>query len=371
MLTFREYLEFSELEENIDEGLLSTLAGITDAGISGVGTFGKQVVRGLGNTGWGATKAVKNAAGSVFGSRESRKQSRKDLVSNLGQVTKGVTQTLTSPAAGLWRGVEAGMDPFFTMKPSGKGGWGEMLGTRGEYTPPWEELISKLYSTKDQNERIKIISQMKKFYSTQYQELERKNKEKRDQKAKMANAEPYIMPKVPESSFFDNNISDYIEDVYKAHEQGKRLTVNNEKPEVFIKKLLIAYINSNEKNQALDMKLGTILKEYFSQIRVKNLSTPEDLKIDLTKANISKISNYINSVYLYIKKEDEIRLPKNLDNFLKSLTFIRDKILSSDGFNKNLHKKIEELRNQADEIINNYSPGGVSHYDSAYWARGS
>jgi hypothetical protein len=356
MLTFREYLEFSELEENIDEGLLSTLAGITDAGISGVGTFGKQVVRGLGNTGWGAVKAAKNAAGSVFGSRESRKQSRKDLVSNLGQVTKGVAQTLTSPAAGLWRGVEAGMNPFSTMKPSGKGGWGEMLGTRGEYAPPWEELISKLYSTKDQNERIKIISQMKKFYSTQYQELERKNKEKRDQKAKRANAEPYIMPKVPESSFFDNNISQYIEDIYKAHEQGKRLVVNDERPEIFIKKLLIAYIGSGEKNQNLNTKLNTILKEYFSQIRVKNLGTPEDLKIDLTKENINKISNYINSVYLSIKKEDEIRLPKDLESFIKSLKFIRDKVLSNDGFNRNLYQKIEQLKNQTNEIINHYSP---------------
>ena len=372
MITFKEYLEFSELEESLSEGIGSTAAGILDAGVSGVGTLGKQVVRGLGNTGWGAVKAAKNAAGSIFGSRESRKQSRKDLVSNLGQVTKGVAQTLTSPAAGLWRGVEAGMDPFSAMKSGGKGGWGEMLGTRGEYAPPWEELISKLYSTKDQNERIEIISQMKKFHLMKYKELEKKDREKREKMAKMANAEPYIMPEVPESDFLNSGaISDYIEDIYKAHEQGKRLTVNNEKPEVFIKKLLIAYIGSGAKNKELDMKLGTMLKEYFSQIRVKNLSTPEDLKIDLTKANMNKISNYINSVYLDIKKEDEIRLPKNLDNFLKSLTFIRDKILSSDGFNKNLHKKIEELRNQADEIINNYSPGGVSHYDSTYWARGS
>jgi len=43
MLTFKEYLEFSEfsdLENDINEGLISTLGGITDAGISGVGKFG-------------------------------------------------------------------------------------------------------------------------------------------------------------------------------------------------------------------------------------------------------------------------------------------------------------------------------------------
>jgi uncharacterized membrane-anchored protein YjiN (DUF445 family) len=195
---------------------------------------------------------------------------------------------------------------------------------------------------------------MKKFYSTQLKELERKDREKREKMANMANAEPYIMPKIPESSFFDNNISQYIEDIYKAHEQGKRLTVDNEKPEVFIKKLLIAYLNSHEKNQELDAKLNTILKEYFSQIRIKKLNTPEDLNIDLIKSNTSKISNYINSVYLSIKKEDEVILPKNLDKFLKSLTFIRDKILSPDGFNKNLHQKIDELRSKTNEIIKNY-----------------
>jgi hypothetical protein len=364
MLTFREYLEFSELEEAISEW--GPIAGMVDAGISGTGTFVKQLGRGFGNAGWGGVKAAANVAGSVFGSKESRKRARQNLGSNLAQVRRGVTQTLTSPAAAVWRGVEAGMDPFSAMKTGDKGGWGEMFGTRGEYAPPWQELISKLNSTKDKNERIKIISQMKKFYSTQYEELERKNREKRERREKIASAEPHIMPKIPESGFFDNNISQYIEDIYKAHEQGKRLVVNDEKPEIFIKKLLIAYINSHEKNQELDAKLKTILREYFGQIKIKNLNEPEDLKIELDKGNIRKISDYINSVYLSIKKEDEIRLPKNLDKFLKSLTFIRDKILSPDGFNKNLHQKIEELRNQADEIINNYSPGGIEHYDLAY-----
>ena len=294
MLTFREYLEFSELEESLSEW--GPIAGMVDAGISGTGTLFKQIGRGLANTSWGGVKAVANTAGSVFGSKESRKKSRQNLFSNLAQATKGVTQTLTSPAAAVWRGVEAGRDPFSAMKPGDKGGWKEMLGVRGEYAPPWQELLSKLNSTKDRNERIEIISQMKKFYSTQYEELERKDREIRENREKIANAEPYIMPKVPESGFFDNNISQYIEDIYKAHEQGKRLVVNDERPEIFIKKLLIAYI----------------------------------------------------------------------DKFLKSLTFIRDKILSPDGFNKNLHQKIEELRNQANEIINNYSPGGIEHYDLAY-----
>jgi len=378
MSTFREYLEFSELEENIDEGLLSTLGGIADAGISGIGTVGKQFVRGLGNTAWGGVKAAASGAGSVFGSPESRKQSRRDFGSNLRQVGRGVAQVAGAIPSGLVRGVEAGTNPFSAMKSGDKGGWGEMFGTRGEYAPPWQELISKLNSTKDRlgtledkNERIKIISQMKKFYPTQYKELERKDREKREKMAKMASAEPYILPKVPESSFFDNNMSQYIEDIYKAHEQGKRLVVNDERPEVFIKKLMIAYLNSREKNQELDVKLKTILREYFGQIKIKKLNTPEDLNIELSKGNISKISNYINSVYLSIKKEDEIMLPKDKDTFIKNLTFIRDKILSPDGFNKNLHQKIEELRNKANEIINNYNPGGVSHYDTTYWARGT
>ena len=352
MITFKEYLEFSELEESLSEGIGSTAAGILDAGVSGVGTFVKQLGRGVGNAGWGGVKAAASGVGSIFGSKESRRKSRQNLGSNLGQVTRGVTQALTSPAAAVWRGVEAGRNPFSAMKSGDKGGWGEMLGVRGEYAPPWQELLSKLNSTKDKNERIEIISQMKKFHFTQYKELERKDREKREQKTKRANAEPYIMPKVPESGF-----SNYIEDIYKAHEQGKRLTVDNEKPEVFIKKLLIAYIGSGEKNQNLDTKLNVILKEYFSQIKVKNLGTPEDLKIDLTKENINKISNYINSVYLSIKKEDEIRLPKDLKSFTKSLKFIRDNILSNDRFNKNLYQKLEQLKNQTDEIINHYSPG--------------
>jgi hypothetical protein len=358
MLNFKEYLEFSDLEENIDEGLLSTLGGITDAGISGVGTVGKQAIRGLGNTGWGAIKAAKNAAGSVFGSRESRKQSRRDFGSNLGQIGKGVTQALTSPVAGLVRGYEAGTNPFSAMKSGDKSGWGEMLGVRGEYAPPWQELISKLNSTKDRNERIEILSKMKKFYSTQYRELERKDREKREKIAKRANAEKYSIPEIPfQGSFFNGQeFKDYIQDIYDAHQQGKQLQIINEKPEVFIKKLLIAYSDSGARNQDLDMKLNTILKEYFSQIRIKKLSTPEDLKINLAKANINKISNYINSVYLSSKKEDEIILPRDFGSFIKSIKFIRDKILSPDGFNKNLHKKLEQLKNQATEIINHYSP---------------
>jgi hypothetical protein len=355
MITFKEYLEFSELEESLSEGIGSTAAGILDAGVSGAGTFVKQLGRGVGNAGWGGVKAAVSGVGSIFGSKESRRKSRQNLGSNLGQVTRGVTQALTSPASAVWRGVEAGRNPFSAMKSGDKGGWGEMLGVRGKYAPPWQELLSKLNSTKDKNERIEIISQMKKFHLAQYKELERKD---REQKTKRANAEPYVMPKVPESEFFNKiSISDYIEDIYKAHEQGKRLTVDNEKPEVFIKKLLIAYIGSGEKNQNLDTKLNVILKEYFSQIKVKNLGTPEDLKIDLTKENINKISNYINSVYLSIKKEDEIRLPKDLKSFIKSLKFIRDNILSNDRFNKNLYQKLEQLKNQTDEIINHYSPG--------------
>jgi hypothetical protein len=362
MLTFKEYLEFSELEESVSEGIGSTAAGIFDAGVSGIGTVGKQVARGLGNTLWGGVKAAASGTGSVFGSKDSRKQSRRDFGSNLGQIGKGIAQVAGAIPSGVVRGVEAGTNPFSAMKSGDKGGWGEMFGVRGEHKPSWQELISKLNSTKDKNERIEIISQMKKFYSTQLKELERKNRERRE---KMANAEPYIMPKVPESGF-----SDYIGSIYKEHEQGKRLTVDNEKPEIFIKKLLIAYSNSGERDRDLDMKLNTILKEYFSQIRIKKLNTPKDLNIDLVKSNISKISNYINSVYLSIKKEDEVILPKNLDEFLKSLTFIRDKILSPDGFNKNLHRKIDEFRNRTDEIIKNYHPEGVSHYDSTYWARG-
>ena len=370
MLNFKEYLELSELEESVSEGIGSTAAGILDAGVSGVGTIGKQAVRGFGNAAWGGIKAAASGAGSVFGSRDSRKQARQNFGSNLGQIGKGVAQIAGAIPSGVVRGVQAGTNPFSAMKSGGKGGWGEMFGVRGEYKPSWEELISKLKSTKDKNERIEIVSQMKKFYSTQLKELERKDRERKEKMANMANAEPYIMPKIPESSFFDNNISQYIEDIYKAHEQGKRLTVDNEKPEVFIKKLLIAYLNSHEKNQELDAKLNTILKEYFSQIRIKKLNTPEDLNIDLIKSNTSKISNYINSVYLSIKKEDEVILPKNLDKFLKSLTFIRDKILSQDGFNKNLHQKIDELRSRTNEIIKNYHPGDdISHYDSTHWAR--
>jgi len=358
MITFREYLEFSELEESLSEGIGSTAAGILDAGVSGVGTFVKQLGRGVGNAGWGGVKAAASGVGSIFGSKESRRKSRQNLGSNLGQVTRGVTQALTSPAAAVWRGVEAGRNPFSAMKSGDKGGWGEMLGVRGEYAPPWQELLSKLNSTKDKNERIEIISQMKKFHFTQYKELERKDREKREKIAKRANAEKYSIPEIPfQGSFFNGQeFKDYIQDIYDAHQQGKQLQITNEKPEVFIKKLLIAYSDSGARNQDLDMKLNTILKEYFSQIRIKKLRTPEDLKINLAKENINKISNYINSVYLSSKKEDEIILPRDFGSFIKSMKFIRDKILSPDGFNKNLHKKLEQLKNQTNEIINHYSP---------------
>jgi hypothetical protein len=361
MLTFKEYLEFSEfsdLENDISEGLLSTLGGITDAGISGVGTFGKQIVRGLGNTVWGGAKTAASGIGSVIGSPESRKQSKKELGSNLRQTARGVTQALTSPVAGLWRGVEAGRNPFSDMKSGGADGWGEMFGVRGEYKPSWDELISKLDSTKDKNERIKIISQMKKFYSNEY-EKEREKREKLDS--------TYIISKVPGSDF----ISRYIEGIYNAHKQGKKLVLNDEKPEVFIKKLWIAYLNSREKNQDLDMKLTTILKEYFSQIRIKKLSTPEDLNIDLTKSNVSRISNYIHGVYISAKREDEIILPKNIESFVKSLIFIRDNIFSDDGFNKNLHQKLAGFRNQINEIINIYQTSGNTAPNTAPQTRRS
>jgi hypothetical protein len=233
MITFKEYLEFSELEESLSEGIGSTAAGILDAGVSGVGTFVKQLGRGVGNAGWGGVKAAASGVGSIFGSKESRRKSRQNLGSNLGQVTRGVTQALTSPAAAVWRGVEAGRNPFSAMKSGDKGGWGEMLGVRGEYAPPWQELLSKLNSTKDKNERIEIISQMKKFHLTQYKELERKDREKREKIAKRANAEKYSIPEIPfQGSFFNGQeFKDYIQDIYDAHQQGKQLQITNEKPE--------------------------------------------------------------------------------------------------------------------------------------------
>ena len=77
-MKFKEYVELSELEE-IEEGIGSTLSGILDAGISGVGTAGKQLFRGLANTGYGLARTGVDALGSTFGSEDSRKHSKNNL----------------------------------------------------------------------------------------------------------------------------------------------------------------------------------------------------------------------------------------------------------------------------------------------------
>lgn len=328
MLTFKEYLELSE--NDISEGLGSTAAGIADAGVSAAGTFGKQIFRGLGNTAWGGTKAAANVAGSVFGSKESRKKSRENLGSNLGQVTRGVAQAVTSPAAAVWRGVEAGRNPFSAMKSGG--GWGEMLGVRKnpQTAPP------------------KINAQP----TGSQQQVVRAKKE-----IKPGNQGPYFIPEI------QNDLKSYIENMYDAHMLGKELTLINQKPEVFIKNLMIKYINYPEKTKDLDLKLKIILKKYFSQIKIKNLETPEDLEISLSKGNINRISSYINHLYSHIstKQEEEILLPKNVKSFIKSLKLIHNEVLSETGFNKNLQVKLKELKSRLVEIMNYYRQSQHQH----------
>lgn len=176
-MNFKEYLEFYELEEEISEGIGSTLAGILDAGVSGLGTIGKQGVRGGLNTGIGALRTGVEGIGSVFGSPKSREKSKKNLKSAVGQIGKGMSQLVGAVPSGLVRGFEAGRDPFSKMKDDDGSdwipkGWGETMGIRKSPKPindlSWEELIKLYNSTKEKKEKVEILSVMKKNYRKEY-----------------------------------------------------------------------------------------------------------------------------------------------------------------------------------------------------------
>jgi hypothetical protein len=99
-LVFEQYLEENTLEQLLDDYLVSEglgdelrkralmAAGLLDAGISGTGGVGKQILRGVGNM-----------AGGVTGG-------------GFRQLGKGAAQIAASPATGAVRAYQAFRDPF-------------------------------------------------------------------------------------------------------------------------------------------------------------------------------------------------------------------------------------------------------------------
>lgn len=184
-MEFKEYLEFSQLIEDLDfinEGIGSTIMGMVDAGISGTGTAGKQILRGTGNTIRGLGGVATHALGSIFGDEQSREDAKKKLGSSFNRTFRGIGQLATSPYASMRRGFEAGRSPFSKMKPDDGSGWGEMMGIRRkpeveqeiEKTkdlPSFEDLVSDLYKTRDHHEKSRILGQMKKLYRKEYEEF--------------------------------------------------------------------------------------------------------------------------------------------------------------------------------------------------------
>lgn len=181
-MNYKEYLELSEFVEcEFDEGFLSTLGGMIDSGISGVGTTSKQAIRGVGNVGVGGVRTMKNTLGSVFGSEDSRKKAKSNLGSSISQMGKGVIQTAAAPISGLYRGIETARNPFSTMKQDSGSGWGHMFGVRSKANdsanvPSWQQLVSQYRSSKSKNEKIKVAELMKRFHKDKYEAAKAKAK---------------------------------------------------------------------------------------------------------------------------------------------------------------------------------------------------
>lgn len=188
-MEFKDYLEFSELQEDIDfvnEGLGSTLMGVVDAGISGTGTAGKQILRGAGNTVRGVGGLAAHGLGTVFGDEKSREDAKKKLGSSFNRTFRGLGQIATSPYASLRRGWEAGRDPFSEMKPDDGSGWGEMMGLRQKPSenPSFEDLLNAYSKAKNEYEKNEILDKMKKLYRDEYEKLRRETRAKRIRKSK-------------------------------------------------------------------------------------------------------------------------------------------------------------------------------------------
>lgn len=188
-MEFKDYLEFSQLQEDIDfinEGLGNTLMGVVDAGISGTGTAGKQILRGAGNAVRGVGGLAAHGLGTVFGDEKSREDAKKKLGSSFNRTFRGLGQIATSPYASLRRGWEAGRDPFSEMKPDDGSGWGEMMGLRQKPSenPSFEDLMNAYVKAKSKNEKTEILDKMKKLYRNEYEEFRRKTQADKIKKAK-------------------------------------------------------------------------------------------------------------------------------------------------------------------------------------------
>ena len=205
-MKFKEYLEIQEFIEIdnqlIDEGLMSALGGAIDAGISSVGTTGKQLARCVYNTGVGGARTISNVAGSVLGSEKSRKKSMSNLPSSIGQMGKGIIQTAAAPLSGAIRGIEAGRNPFGTIKADSGLGVGSMLGIRSKQqpqqqnssqTPSWQELVAKYKTSKDQ-EKLNVVQMMKQFHGDKYEKV-KKEQQRMKQQAQQQNYQPMKLVK--------------------------------------------------------------------------------------------------------------------------------------------------------------------------------
>jgi hypothetical protein len=194
-MEFKDYIEITELQEDINfinEGIGSTMAGIADAGVSGVGNFGKQLGRGLGNVLGGGIGAGMHSISSVFGSPKSREEAKSKILPSIKQIGRGAMQAAASPFSGIYRGYEAGQNPFSKMKSDDGSGWGEMLGLRSksqtqqtspqqsaqnqqtssqQSAPSWDDLYSSWRKEKNPKKIAELLYAMKKFHREKYEKL--------------------------------------------------------------------------------------------------------------------------------------------------------------------------------------------------------
>jgi hypothetical protein len=135
---FEEYLNQTDEEQLLEDALISenifdylknpalSAAGALDAGISGVGGTGKQILRGAGNIAGGLGRTGLGLGTSVLGPSGTRKWGREQIGGGLKQVGKGLGQAALSPISGLIRAKQAAGDPFGEL-PIG-GSMGKALG---------------------------------------------------------------------------------------------------------------------------------------------------------------------------------------------------------------------------------------------------
>lgn len=317
-MKFKEYLE----EKEIDEGIANALSGVVDAGVSGIGTLGKQIVRGAGNTISGAAGVAAHGLSRVFGDKKSREDAKEKLSSSMARTGRGIAQIATSPIASLARGWEAGRDPFSRMKTDSGSGWGEMMGLRRK--------------KKSGGGAVKSAA----------------NKEKTSTNV---DKDIYFL-----SIAIPDDVEMYVDKIYKAIKQGKRVVLLGMTPKDYLSKLMTKY-SGVHKNRNTTAKLRFIVTELFSYYKFNKLILLGDQNIELDANNIQKISEHINKLFDYINNQelDIILVPEDKKLFAKEMLTIHNFVLDKSKFNKNLSGMVRSLRSKAKSIVDYYEIGKI------------